>query len=103
MSTLAAALAGTALAISPADRMDIACIQTATWLAAQDAKAGKPQTTARMMTIFFMGRLSGRSPSVQWVQVLDRELPTTSRSGSDHLRTMEQCMPIMREVLRVPD
>ena len=99
---IAAPSPGNPAPISAADRFDLACAESAGWVLARD-KDAQGQANEFATAAFYLGRLSGRDPSVDWKARVQSDAPLLPNDQHWHVQVLMGCFPPMRQAFAEPD
>jgi hypothetical protein len=89
-------------ALSAVEKSDLACAESAGWVLARDPTADG-QANEFAAAAFYLGRLSGRDPSVDWKERVRSDAPTLPNDQRWHVKILVSCLPLMREAFAEPE
>ena len=87
--------------LSPADAFDLSCAESTRWLTAH-APNEADSLRAFALSAFFLGRLSGRNPDVDWRQRFDSDAKSLPNDVAWHTKIASECLPLLRSMIPLP-
>lgn len=91
-----AILALAALVVSPMDlsvdaRYDLTCVEAATWAMSWMEDKSEAHNNVQLINWFYLGRLSGRDASTNWIKALRTDMAQNRKPESYYKEALESC------------
>jgi hypothetical protein len=83
-------------------KFDLSCAESAGWVLARDASA-EGQANEFATAAFYLGRLSGRDPNVDWKERVHSDAATLPNDQHWHVQVLVGCFPLMRDAFAEPN
>jgi hypothetical protein len=88
--------------LSAAEKFDLSCAESAGWVLARDTSADG-QANEFATAAFYLGRLSGRDPNVDWKERVHTDARTLPDDQHWHVQVLVGCFPLMRSAFAEPN
>jgi hypothetical protein len=88
--------------LSPAEKFDLSCAESAGWVLARDSSTDG-QANEFATAAFYLGRLSGREPDVDWKERVHSDAALLPNDQRWHVQVLMGCFPLMRKAFAEPN